>query len=146
RQDVIVDLDQLARVDGGGAVRRNDDRDRLAPVANGVARQWGLEIARMLWPGPLAERDRRHGSEVGARGAGGHAGPRERPARIGRAQGRGGGRAAHDDRVHRAWTDHVVHKPSTADEQARILEPLDRNADEFHSGWPDYTIPPGGPS
>ena len=100
----------------------------------------------MLWPGPLAERDRRHAGEVGARDAGDHAGQRERPSRIDTAHARVGVRAAHDDRVHHAWTHHVVHKPSAADEQARILEPLDRNANEFHSGWPDYTIPPGGPS
>ena len=51
--------------------------------------------------------------------------------------------APYDDRVHHPGPDDVVHEPSAADEQARVLEPLDRNADEFHSEWPDYTISAG---
>ena len=91
----------------------------------------------------LADGNRRHAGEVRARDAGEHAGQREGAAPVHAAHACVGVGASHDDRVHHPGPDDVVHEPPAADEQARILEPLDRSADEFHSEWPDYTISAG---
>jgi hypothetical protein len=41
-------------------------------------------------------------------------------------------RAAHDHRVRHAGSDQVVDVAPAADEQARIFESFDRDADELH--------------
>ena len=132
RQDVVLDLDELARVDGGGAIGRDQDRDRLADVADPVAGQRRLQIGRVRRLAGLAERDHRHAREIGRGQAGHDTRLRERSFRVHSSNVGVGVGASHDDRVHRAGSGQVVHVAATAREQPRVFEPLDRGADELH--------------
>jgi hypothetical protein len=81
-QGIVFDLDEVARVGGGGAIRRDDDRDRLADVADPVTRQRWLQIGRVSRLAGLAQRNRRHSREIAGGEASQYAGLRERPPRI----------------------------------------------------------------
>ena len=132
RQDVVLDLDELARVGGGDAIGRDHDRDRLADVADPVAGQRRLKIGRMRRFAGLAERNHRHAREIGRGQAGHDTRLRERSFRVHSSNVGVGVGASHDDRVHRAGSGQVVHVAATAREQPRVFEPLDRGADELH--------------
>ena len=56
-QGVVFDLYELARVGGGGTLRRDDYRDRLADVADPVSRQRWLEIGRVSRLAGLTQRE-----------------------------------------------------------------------------------------
>ena len=101
-QGVVLDLDELARVGGGGAIGRHDHRDRLADVADPVARQRRLQIGRVSRLAGLPQGNRRHSREVRGGEAGQHAGRGERPARIHPTDMGVRVGAPHDDRVHGA--------------------------------------------
>jgi len=46
-QGVVVDLHQLARVDGARTIDRHDNRDRLADVAHALAGEGRLQVGRV---------------------------------------------------------------------------------------------------
>jgi len=129
---VVLDLDELSRIDGGGTLGRHDHRDGLARVADRVDGQRRLKVGGVRRLARLAQRNRRHAGEVGARQEGQHTRPRERAPPVDAAHARVSVRAADDDRVRHPGPDQVVDVASAADEQARILQSLDRDADELH--------------
>ena len=133
RQDVVLDLDELAGVDGARAIVRDDDRHRLADVPHPVANQWRLQIGSVPRLGALADGNRWNTAEIGPRHAGQDALLRQGSPRVHVDHAGVSVWAPHDHGVHHAWSGEVVHVPSTADEQAWIFEPLDRSADEFHA-------------
>ncbi|PWU19545.1 MAG: hypothetical protein C5B48_13415 [Candidatus Rokuibacteriota bacterium] len=129
RQDVVIDLDQLARVDRDGAIDRDDDRHRLTGVADTVGRERRLKIGRVHCLCALAYRNARHAGEIGRGQTREHAGMSESTSPVHAANSRMGVRAAHDDSVRHPGAREVIHVPAAADKEAGIFEASDRRAD-----------------
>jgi hypothetical protein len=132
RQDVVLDVDQIARIDRGGAIGRDDHRDGLTHVTHGIAGQRRLKVCTVRRLAGLPQWNHRHAGEVGRRDEAEHTRPSEGAPAVDAEHPGVSVRAAHEDRVRQAGSDQVVDVAPAADEQARIFESFDRDADELH--------------
>jgi hypothetical protein len=129
-QVVVVDVDQLGRVDGLRARLRDDRSDDVADEADDALRQRRpVEHRRQhdeaLHVGEL---------EVLARVDGEHTRHRRGLARVDRGDARVGDRAPHEHHVPHAGNRQVVGLAGVALEDARVLEPDDRVAEDRAGG------------
>ena len=142
RQLLVVHLDQLAGVLGGGAARGDDDRDRVADQPHLVGGQRRLRWAVDGLRADELERQRalRH------LGAGEHEGDARRAASRDRLHTEDASvreRAAQERGVQHPGELQVVHVAAAAGQDARVLHAGDASADEtFHHATPVSAIRP----
>ncbi len=131
RERLVVDLDELGRVDGERAALGHDNRDAVARIARLVGREGPVHgNVAVAGHGPRAgERARPFLRQVGA-GEGGDdslGGQRLREVDLRDLRVRIG--APHDRHPEHPRQRHVVDPARVAAEQARVLLALDRGAD-----------------
>ena len=131
RQGLDVERDRIERVLGGRRAFCQHERDRLADIAHFLVRDHGLLVRLELGRGFLAQRNRRYRrADFRRRDHGMHAGPRPRRGGVDRADAPMGDGTAQDRRVQQVLVGEVVDVLAAAAQEAKILEPLHRAADE----------------
>ena len=140
REGFVADLDQVRRIDGLLARLRDHDRDRLADVANVLAREcpaWRLCHRSAVDPLDRPKRTHRAdpvGCHVGAAENGYDTGRAERRRRFDIANGSVRVRGAHDRGMEFAGDDDIGDEAAAAAQQPDILDAPDRYADSFPRG------------
>jgi hypothetical protein len=139
-QRLVVDTDQLGRILGLRQSLGDDDRDRLAVVAHGLARERvarRLHHRRSIAGADDPERPHRRDAVRGHVDTGedrGDAGRRARRRSVDLADARMGVRRADDGAVERAGQIDVGDETALAEQETAILDAADRRADALVVG------------